>query len=53
MTTLECFKESHYLNKNFCNIDLNNLLEFFTYMYKKHELITGFIFWNKIFRADF
>ena len=41
-------KESHYSNKNFCNIDLNNFLIIFAYMYKKHELITGFIFWNNI-----
>ena len=43
-------KESHYLNKSFCNIDLNNFLIIFSCMYKKHELIIGFIFWNYIFR---
>ena len=37
-------KETQYLNKNFCNIDLNNFLIIFFFMYKKHELIIGFIF---------
>ena len=42
-------KEAHYLNKDFCNIDLNFLIIFF-FMYKKLELIIGFIFLNNIFR---
>ena len=43
-------KETQYLNKNFCNIDLNNFLIIFFFMYRKHEHIIGFIFWDSIFR---
>ena len=43
--------ETQYLNKNFCNIDLNNFMIIFFFMYKKHELIIGFIFWNKHFET--
>ena len=46
-------KESHYLNKNFYNIDFDNFLIIFFNMYKKHELIIGFIFWNNIFGPIF
>ena len=38
-------KEAHYLNKTFCDIDFNNFLIIFMFVYKKHKLI-GFIFWT-------
>ena len=37
-------KEAHYLNKKFCDTDFNNFRIIFVVIYKKHELIIGFIF---------
>ena len=42
-------KGAHYLNKRFCNIDLNNFLLIF-YVQEAWAFIIGFIFWNNIFR---
>ena len=43
-------KKHTILNKKFCNIDFNNFLIIFFVMYKKHDLLIGFIFSNNIFR---
>ena len=43
-------KEVHYSNKKFCNINFFSFLIIFFFMYKKHEVIIGFIIQNNIFR---